>query len=221
MPLKKGHKSGMTGKHHSEETKRKIGLSNSISLKGHKLSKERKEKIRIRLIGNSYAKGSIRTDSFKKRVSEFQKRRPRSLGRHYIMSEEIKNKISLANKGKNRTEETKKKMSEARIGKFAKEKHPGWLGGKSFEPYNIDWTNTLRRSIRERDFYTCQVCKEPQGDVAFSIHHIDYNKQNNDTKNLTTLCHSCHSKTNFNRNFWIDFFQNNYQETTEFYPVVN
>ena len=37
--------------------------------------------------------------------------------------------------------------------------------------------------------------------------HIDYDKRNNDPKNLITLCHSCHSKTNYNRNYWINYFK--------------
>jgi len=76
------------------------------------------------------------------------------------------------------------------------------MGGKSFEPYTTDWTNTLRRSIRERDFYTCQVCKEPQGDTALSIHHIDYDKNNLSPDNLISLCGKCHGITNFNRDQW-------------------
>ena len=34
--------------------------------------------------------------------------------------------------------------------------------------------------------------------------HIDYNKKNLEEKNLTSLCKSCHIKTNFNRYFWKD-----------------
>src|SRR3990167_420114 len=69
-----------------------------------------------------------------------------------------------------------------------------WQGGKSFESYTIDWTNTLRRSIRERDYYTCQMCKEPQGDVALDVHHINYDKKNCNPNNLITLCRGCHIK---------------------------
>jgi 5-methylcytosine-specific restriction endonuclease McrA len=69
----------------------------------------------------------------------------------------------------------------------------------SFEPYSVDWTTTLKISIRQRDRYTCQICGKQQGDNAFSVHHIDYNKQNCNPENLITLCNSCHSKTNYNR----------------------
>jgi len=43
-----------------------------------------------------------------------------------------------------------------------------------------NWTETLRRSIRERDGYICQMpgCNKQQGDKAFDVHHIDYNKEN-------------------------------------------
>lgn len=81
--------------------------------------------------------------------------------------------------------------------------HPAWKGGCSYEPYSVDWTKTLKRSIKERDHYTCQVCGE-QEDLM--IHHIDYNKKNSDPDNLVTLCRSCHTKTNYNRNNWVKYF---------------
>ncbi len=84
--------------------------------------------------------------------------------------------------------------------------HPAWKGGKSFEPYSLNWTNTLRRSIRERDKYICQICSLPQGDIAFDIHHIDYDKKNCNPNNLITLCRNCHTKTNFDRKHWKRYF---------------
>jgi len=83
-----------------------------------------------------------------------------------------------------------------------------WRGGISFEPYNLDWTNTLRQSIRERDKYTCKICGEKQGDKTHPVHHIDYDKQNCNTNNLITLCDRCHKKTNFNRDYWIEYLNN-------------
>ena len=78
------------------------------------------------------------------------------------------------------------------------ENGPNWQGGISFEPYGLEWTETLKRKIRKRDNYICAISRE-HGCV---VHHIDYNKINCIPKNLITLCVSCHSKTNVNRDLW-------------------
>lgn len=82
--------------------------------------------------------------------------------------------------------------------------HWNWQGGISFEPYSIDWTNTLKRAIKERDKYTCQVCG---GQDDLVVHHIDYEKTNCSPENLITLCRGCHTKTNYNRENWLSFFK--------------
>jgi len=119
-------------------------------------------------------------------------------------------------KGIKRGEETIRRLRKSHLGKTTSEKHkriarenwlgnknPNWNNGSSFEPYTTDWTETLKKSIRQRDKYTCQICgKEP----AIVIHHIDYNKQNCNPDNLITLCNSCHTKTNHNRNYWTTYF---------------
>ncbi len=121
-----------------------------------------------------------------------------------------KENLSKAHTGKKKpwagkhkpSQETKARMSIAKT----KEKHPNWKGGLTCELYTIDWTKTLRRSIRERDRYTCQLCKTLQSDRAFDVHHIDYNKKNCNPDNLITLCRICHLKTNYNRKYWINYF---------------
>ena len=123
-------------------------------------------------------------------------------------SEKTKRKISELHKGKKLSEEHRKKLSNAIKGKkgksYFREKNPNWKGGISFEPYSTDWTKTLRRAIRERDRYICQICgKEP----AIDVHHIDYDKKNCNPNNLVTLCHTCHLKTYRNRNYWLDYFK--------------
>lgn len=133
---------------------------------------------------------------------------PSQLGR--IRSEETIKKMSLSHigkynggfTGKKHTKETKIKMSESLRGN----KSPHWRGGVSFLPYTIDWTRSLRISIRERDKYICQICGEIQGDYVHSVHHIDYNKLNCNPNNLITVCVRCHSKTNRNRDYWIKYF---------------
>ena len=79
---------------HSEETKKKIGLSNSIALKGNKIwlgkkhSKESRRKMSLAQMGNQHW-----------------------LGRKH--SEETKRKIGLGNKGKIVSKETRLKMSKS------------------------------------------------------------------------------------------------------------
>lgn len=79
-----------------------------------------------------------------------------------------------------------------------------WLGGKSFEPYPLGWNKTLKDKIRDRDNYKCQLCgcSETECVEKLHCHHIDYDKLNIKEDNLISLCRSCHTKTNNNRNYW-------------------
>jgi len=86
------------------------------------------------------------------------------------------------------------------------ENNPNWQGGKSFELYGMDWTETLKNLVRKRDNYICRLCGEPQENIAYDVHHIDYNKKNCNPINLITLCHNCHVKTNRNKRRWIKYF---------------
>jgi len=114
------------------------------------------------------------------------------------LSKEHRKKMSIASKGKEKSKKHRKKISLAKMGN----KNPSWRGGKSFEPYTTDWTETLRKAIRERDHYVCQLCNQ-YGNV---IHHIDYDKKNCNPENLINLCQKCNSKVNFNRKYWKDYF---------------
>lgn len=87
------------------------------------------------------------------------------------------------------------------------EKAAAWQGGKSFEPYSPEFNNRLKIEIRKRDDNICQICGRIQINRALSIHHIDYNKQNNEPKNLISLCLVCHRKTNHNREYWQSQFE--------------
>jgi len=87
---------------------------------------------------------------------------------------------------------------------FYGENHPNWKGGISFESYGPEFNNSLKDYVRGRDDYICAICGKPTGVEGYCIpvHHIDYDKKNNDPMNLISLCESCHAKTNFNRRFW-------------------
>lgn len=174
-------------------------IRNKISktLKGIPHSEETKRKLSEAL------KGKTRSEEYRKHISEAKKGKPSPMkGKHF--SEESKKKMSKIKKGKHLSEETKKKLSG--------ENNHNWKGGKSFEPYPMDWTNDLREAIRKRDDYVCQMCGIHQDELKgwnkkLDIHHIDYDKDNLDPKNLITLCKSCHMKTNSNREYWINYFR--------------
>ena len=162
-----------------------------------------------------------------KQLNHLQKLNKSKIGTHH--SQKTKEKIRAKAKlrkgvlnsfyGKKHKEKTKLKISKKIKGlwkdsvyrekiiknhKFLKgEKHPNWQGGISFEPYTIDWTKTLKRSIKERDRYVCQLCGNQED---LSVHHIDYNKKNCCPENLITLCKGCNSKVNFNRKYWTEYF---------------
>jgi 5-methylcytosine-specific restriction endonuclease McrA len=150
-------------------------------------------------------KHKLHTEEHKKNIGKAMKGR--------ILTDEWKHKIALSRMGdKNWTKkpEVRKKISETCKRKGLRppltrgKDAPNWQGGKSFEPYSIDWNTKLKIIIRERDNYTCQEC----GQYGNQIHHIDYNKKNCELTNLITLCRSCHMKTNFNRKDWIKYFKN-------------
>lgn len=89
------------------------------------------------------------------------------------------------------------------------EKNPNWHGGVSREPYAINWTSQLKLKIRVRDNFKCQQCGVPELETGRSsdIHHIDYVKKNCTETNLISLCDSCHSKTQSNRKYWTEYYQ--------------
>lgn len=129
-------------------------------------------------------------------------------------------KLRVFNTGRKMSIESRRKSSESKLknpiryweGKrresMTGKNNWNWNNGSSYVGYSIDWTRTLKRSIRERDNYLCKVCGELQGDIAHDVHHIDYDKANCDPKNLITLCHRCHMRTNANRDYWKGYLNN-------------
>jgi len=206
-PELSGENHYMYGKHPTEETKKKSSESHKKWLETHPHQRG--------------MLGKKQSEETKRKHIEFMKEWHRthkskgSTGKHWKMPEEGKLKDSLSKKkwyethehprlGKKHTPETLKRLSIAQKKRFEKiENHPRWQGGISFEPYSLDWTKTLRKSIRERDHYICQICSAE----GIDVHHIDYNKKNCNPDNLITLCHKCHMKTNTNRNTWIIYLK--------------
>jgi len=124
---------------------------------------------------------------------------------------EVRAKISASQTGNNNsffgkthTEKTKATISADMAGG----NNPNWQGGKSFEPYGIEFNIELKKQIRSRDNHTCQECHQTEEQLgrALDVHHIDYDKKNNIPENLISLCHSCHAQTNYSREGWTEYF---------------
>lgn len=166
-----------------------------------KHTEEEKQKISNSLMGRkTWNKGIPMSEETKKKISEKCKQ--------LVISKETRDKMKIAMKGKEKSEDHKRKISENHHD-VSLENNPMWQGGKSYEKYNLQWNNKLREAIRERDNYTCKMCSKKQSERKFEVHHIDYNKKNCDPNNLITLCLSCHRKTNSHRDYWKGWFNEN------------
>jgi len=135
---------------------------------------------------------------------------------------EHSNKMKIIMQGRILTSEWKKKISRARIklglskGKnnpmFGKHhtkesirKNSLSQGGTGIPHERWNYPHAfliLRKSIRKRDNYICQLCHKKGRDV----HHMDYNTFHNIETNLITLCEKCNVRVNYNRDYWFAYF---------------
>ena len=137
------------------------------------------------------------------KLSEFKRTQiPRVLMQCIICEQQFKVK-------RKRAETAKYCSNNCKIIHQKKENHPTWKGGKSFEIYGEEFDNELKEKIRQMFNNICQECFKHQDNFEskLSVHHIDYNKRNNNKENLIPLCLSCHAKTNWNRNSWKEHYQ--------------
>lgn len=186
----------------------------SIEMSGKIRSKEHSLNISLSKIGVKNIKKSIQMkDNSSGSKNLFY-------GHHH--TQETKNKISIANKGRrypgrklpslmgnnnpSKRPEVRllisKRVSETHWN-TSLEKNPNWRGGISFLPYKP--YRHLKNQIIHRDKSDrCLLCGEDT--KVRVIHHIDYIKVNNNLNNLCILCNSCNSKVNKNRSYWENYF---------------
>ncbi len=211
--FQKGHKINL-GRHFPPEFGRKIvetrrkndsyKLSDEARRKMSESQKKRLSNPEVRKRLSEATKKGMANPEVRKRLSEATKRVMSNPEFRKMLSDVRKGQHlspqSEFKKGHKEAPETSKKRSEAMRG----EKCYLWKGGISYEPYSLDWTRSLKKAVRERDNYLCQLCLVKKG---VQVHHIDYNKKNCNPENLITLCRNCHSKTNQNREKWKKFFE--------------
>jgi len=92
-----------------------------------------------------------------------------------------------------------------------------WLDGTS-GIYPLEFSDTLKESIRNRDNHICQNCDMTEEEhlivigKVLAIHHINYDKNNCKKDNLITLCVQCNLRANKNRDYWIKIYKNKIKE---------
>lgn len=140
----------------------------------------------------------------KNKEKHLGKKRPDMLIRNPMFNEKIKKKWLTIVK----SDIFKQKCS--RIGN----ENGNWRGGSSFEPYcEIFSQKSFKEMIINRDKNVCQKCGITRMlslkvyGFDLSIHHINYIKKDCDLLNLVTLCNSCNSIANGNREFWKSYYQ--------------
>ena len=187
------------------------------------------------LSGNKYINGhywrnrkrGLMSEGVRYKISNSKKgQKPWIEGKHH-KKESIK-RMSESNKGKHTSIETEFKKGKhisietefkkgyiqpkewgiRRSEKMSGDSHWNWQNGKSFEIYPIEFNKKFKQLIYERDNYQCQYPNCTEIHKKLNAHHIDYDKQNNNPENIITLGTSCHMKTNFNRQYWTEFYQN-------------
>ena len=188
--------------------------------KGYKQTEEHKRHQRESQTGK---KRPPITDEHRRKLSDAGKGKKRA-----PFTEEHLRHMSESNKGipkPPRTEEHKRNISEAKkgennpfFGKTFSDEHrrklsgsnsSNWKGGISFEPYCILFTKEFKERVREYFGYQCVECGEKQNGRKLDVHHVNFNKDtccDDSTPIFVPLCRSCHSKTNFNRDYWQTHF---------------
>ena len=83
-----------------------------------------------------------------------------------------------------------------------------WLGGITYLGYCPIWTyKEFKQYILERDGYKCQNPQCLGNGNQLHRHHIDYIKKNCEPNNIITLCNSCNSKANSEREWHMAYYQ--------------
>ena len=203
-------------------------INMSKKLKGKKKTTEHRGKLIAALFRTGKKRGIKISESLKNRPKSISHRLNMSIGgKGKKLTDIHKAKIGIGNKGKPNSqkqktvasqtmlriwEENREKMLESVRKGIANRpvlsgpKSHMWKGGISFEPYPIEFNRKLKKQIKERDSYQCQNPNCDRKNKILHIHHINYIKDQSSPLNLITLCRLCHSKTNFNRKYWMFFY---------------
>jgi hypothetical protein len=124
----------------------------------------------------------------------------------------INEKIRKSSLGRICSPETRLKLSLALKGKYTGKMNGRYIDGRS-NNYSIEFYK-IREDIKKRDDYICQNCGMTEEEhiivlsYGLTIHHIDYDRDNNIETNLITTCSWCNLRANKNRQYWLEYYKN-------------
>jgi len=173
-------------------------------LSGKQHTSESIERMRV-------AKSGVRNPNYgKPRSTETKLKTSASLKGHPI-SEQTRKRIS--DSIRKRIPEYTHKLIDAwddeRRAKQARENNPNWKGGVSFEPYCPKFSKRFKERVRLFFGNICVECGTKQNGIKLSVHHVNFNKKSccdNSVPLFVPLCHDCHAKTNYKRDYWEKHF---------------
>jgi len=198
----KTHSGTFKGKHHTEETIRKISKAN----KGNNHTEEWKERM-----SKLFKKKYIEDNTFRKNQLDGNKKAHLGIKQ----SIETRRKRSFSIKKLWQDPEHRNKKSGAN--------HWNWIGGISENPYSPSFYE-IKYLIKLRDNFQCQICSIGEEELPYKlcIHHIDFNKQNNSEENLITLCRSCNVQVNYARKKWTKILKQNFHilSSHQFFKLI-
>lgn len=149
----------------------------SSSRKGVKLSVETKQKISRANFGRKT--GSFSSEHIEKIRAALIGRVPWNKGKSYPFSEQHKKNISLATMGKKRSSETRRRMSEAHIGKPCPWLVGRYVGSKSVhfgKPKSEKIKQKLREARSKQIFPRKDTKPEKMMQIALSLNNIKFEK---------------------------------------------
>ena len=103
--------------------------------------------------------------------------------RAFIRTAEHKRNIGLANKGKRRTLEQRKRISEGKKGRGLGSENPHWKGN------DVSRLSARSRAHKMYPLQPCEICGDTKN---LQRHHKDNNTANNLSDNIQFLCAKCH-----------------------------
>jgi hypothetical protein len=95
------------------------------------------------------------------------------------------------------------------IQEHSREKNSNWKGGITYSKYcELFFLPEFKDMILDRDSRMCMnPCCNKINSNDIVIHHIDYNKKNCHPINLITICRSCNTFANFNRDWYLNWYK--------------